>query len=267
MADKRGDVMIDDLINLEKCPIHDAAFRAKTKAALDRDGAVCLDQFLTSKALKQMVTAGREEQHRAYYTKGTHNVYLTPKNDELAQDHIFNRQVTSSKGCITTDQVPEDCGLHDIYFDEGFQSFIADIVGEDKVYPYDDPLSSINIHYASSGQELGWHFDNSSFAITLLLQKPVAGGVFEYVRDLRDADAGEMNFSGVEKVLDRDVPIETLDITPGTLVLFRGKNSMHRVTPTEGDVTRMLVVLAYNNVPGVALSENARMTFYGRLGT
>ena len=37
-------------------------------------------------------------------------------------------------------------------------------------YPYEDPLSSINIHYASEGQELGWHFDNSSFAITLLLE-------------------------------------------------------------------------------------------------
>ena len=133
------------------------------------------------------------------------------------------------------------------------------------MYPYEDPLSSINIHYASEGQELGWHFDNSSFAITLLLQKPEGGGSFEYVKDLRNADAGEMNFNGVKDVLDHKTVINTLDINPGTLVLFRGRNSMHRVTPTEGDITRMLVVLAYNNKPGVALSENARMTFYGRL--
>ena len=37
--------------------------------------------------------------------------------------------------------------------------------------------------------------------------------------------------------------------------------SLHRVTPTEGDVTRMLAVLAYNTQPGIALSETARMTF------
>ena len=43
------------------------------------------------------------------------------------------------------------------------------------------------------GKELNWHFDNSEFAITLLLQAPEAGGVFEYVRDLRDAEAGDMN--------------------------------------------------------------------------
>jgi hypothetical protein len=50
-------------------------------------------------------------------------------------------------------------------------------------------LSSINVHYADEGQELGWHFDNSEFAITLLLQAPQSGGQFEYVRDLRDAES------------------------------------------------------------------------------
>ena len=257
--------MIDHLINMNACPLYDPAFREHVKEELDQNGVVCLDNFLTPSALSAIVKAGMDEQNLAFYTQGTHNVYLTPQDDTLGEDHVFNRQVTSSKGCITTDQVPADCGLHDIYFNEDFQSFIAEVVDENKVYPYEDPLSSINIHYASEGQELGWHFDNSSFAITLLLQKPEGGGSFEYVKDLRNADAGEMNFNGVKDVLDHKTVINTLDINPGTLVLFRGRNSMHRVTPTEGDITRMLVVLAYNNKPGVALSENARMTFYGRL--
>ena len=76
----------------------------------------------------------------------------------------------------------------------------------------------------------------------------------------------DMNFLGVEKVLDGRHAPATLEVTPGTLVLFRGRNSMHRVTPTIGERTRILVVLAYNATPGVALSEAARMTFYGRLG-
>ena len=40
---------------------------------------------------------------------------------------------------------------------------------------------------------------------------------------------------------------------------------MHRVTPTEGSQERILVVLAYNSKPGISLSEEARMTFFGRL--
>ena len=74
-----------------------------------------------------------------------------------------------------------------------------------------------------------------------------------------------MNYSGVGAVLDGQHPVEKLAIEPGDLVLFRGRNALHRVTPTEGDITRMLVVLAYNARPDIALSESARMTFYGRL--
>ena len=51
----------------------------------------------------------------------------------------------------------------------------------------------------------------------------------------------------------------------GTLVLFRGKDAIHRVTPTIGNRTRILSVLAYNSKPGVQLSETARKTFFGKL--
>jgi len=139
------------------------------------------------------------------------------------------------------------------------------VLGEEQLYPYADKLSSINLHYASEGQELGWHFDNSSFAITLLIQKPQAGGVFEYVENLRNADAGDMNYAGVEKLLNKETEPKKLGIEAGDLVLFRGRNAIHRVTPTEGDTTRMLVVLAYNSQPDISLSETARMTFYGRI--
>jgi len=74
-----------------------------------------------------------------------------------------------------------------------------------------------------------------------------------------------MNYEGVAEVLDGKRDSKILQAGPGTLVMFRGRNAMHRVTPTIGDVTRMLVVLAYNSKPDIALSESARMTFYGRL--
>ena len=257
---------LNSIIDLTRHPINDLQWVAEIKTQLDDNGVVTLPGFLTSSALAEMIKAAEAEQHLAFYTSGSHNVYLTPKDNSLPDDHAFNRQVASSKGCITTDQVPKDCGLHDIYHDLSFQRFIAAVVGVPSVYPYADPLSSINIHYAAEDQELGWHFDNSSFAITLLLQAPEAGGVFEYVKDLRDAGQGEMNYEGVANVLDGKVPPQVLTIDPGTLVLFRGRNSMHRVTPTQGDRTRYLVVLAYNDQPGISLSENARMTFYGRLG-
>ena len=99
-----------------------------------------------------------------------------------------------------------------------------------------------------------------------MVQAALKGSEFEYVKNVRNADIGEMNFEGVNEVLDGKVKPETLSMDEGALVLFRGRNSMHRVTPNESDLTRMLVVLAYNSLPDIALSESARMTFYGRLG-
>ncbi|MGB5996841.1 MAG: hypothetical protein WBG31_05965 [Marinomonas sp.] len=75
----------------------------------------------------------------------------------------------------------------------------------------------------------------------------------------------DMNYDGVAEVLAGNRESKTLQAGAGTLVMFRGRNAMHRVTPVVGDITRMLVVLAYNSTPGMALSELAHMTFYGRL--
>ena len=257
---------LDQIINLDIHPIGDEAFGIECATTLERDGVLTLPQFLNADTIAALVNEAEATQDQAYFTASTHNVYLTPRNDALGDDHVFNRQVTSSKGCITTDQVPAGSALHSLYDSALFRQFIAKIVGEDALYEYADPLAGINVHYAGDGQELGWHFDNSKFAITLLLRAPEQGGAFEYVRDLRNADEGEMNFDGVEAVLDGNTPVDQLEIQPGTLVLFRGRNSMHRVTPTIGDTTRLLVVLAYNAEPGIALSESARMTFFGRLG-
>ncbi|MEM9656402.1 MAG: hypothetical protein AAGA65_30260, partial [Actinomycetota bacterium] len=155
----------------------------------------------------------------------------------------------------------------------------------------------------------GWHFDNSSFAVTMLLQAPDGGGSFDYVPDVRgnrpahpaggsvaedvgdtagehldpavghldpavgrldpaggrlDDAASSAEFQRVADVLDGRTAVSTLVFAPGDLVLFRGRNALHRVTPTEGPTTRLLAVLAFNDEPGVSLSASAMATFYGR---
>ena len=82
---------------------------------------------------------------------------------------------------------------------------------------------------------------------------------------MRGAEAGERNFTRVSDVLDGTTAPCELSMQAGTLVLFRGRNAMHRVTPTQGRWQRLLAVLAYNTSPDVALSESARQTFFGRL--
>lgn len=256
---------LNDIIDLKSHPIRDTQFVARAAATLDRDGVLVLPGFIAPSALDAMLSEARAGQDKAYFCAQEHSVYLSPPDDSLPAEHPVNRQVVSSKGCICDDDIGAASPLRALYDDPDFRAFVASVTGETALHSYADPLSSINIHYAERGQELGWHFDNSSFAITLLIQKPDAGSAFEYVKDMRNADAGDMNPDGVAALLDGRSTPQRLEMEPGTLVLFRGRNSIHRVAPNESDRTRMLAVLAYNNTPGVALSESARMTFYGRL--
>ena len=257
--------MLADLIDLDTYPVGDADFLARCADTLDTTGVLALSDFIRPDALTQMQAEAEAGLSQAYFCDQDHSVYLTPDDPAYGPIHPANVKVTSSKGCICDDVVPVTSPLRALYASPAFRAFVSGVTGQAELHPYADPLSSINIHYAGRGQELGWHFDNSSFAITLLIQKPDAGSRFEYVKDLRDAASGEMNFDGVADLLEGRTTPDVLQMEPGTLVLFRGRNSIHRVSPNESDRMRMLAVLAYNDTAGVALSENARMTFYGRL--
>lgn len=238
---------------------------SQCKKELEEKGVVALHDFLDENVVQELVMEALAKMPDAYYTSSKHNVYLTPQSEEFPPDHVHNVQLSSGKGCIQDDQIGTKSKLRLLYQNDAFRKFVAYVVDETELYQYADTLASINIHYASAGQNLNYHFDNSEFAITLLLQKPEDGGLFQYVRDVRDAERGDMNYAMVEKVLNNEVEPTTLTMLPGTLVLFRGRNSIHRVTPTIGETTRILCVLAFNSEPGVSLSESARMTFFGRL--
>ena len=253
-------------LDLDRHPIDDESYITRCRDVLGRDGALVLHGFARRDTIEQIVAQSSPLEGEAFYADTTHNVYLTPADPAFASDHPFNRQVESSKGLIADDQIPPDSPLRDIYDDASFRTFLCGVLDVDQIYPYSDDLSSINVHFAAEGMELGWHFDNSSFAVTMLLQAPQRGARFEHVPAVRDADAGEMAYEEVQRVLDGEATVRTLHFQPGDLVLFRGRDAIHRVTPTEGETTRILVVFAYNDRPGVALSESALATFYGRAG-
>jgi hypothetical protein len=254
------------IVNLNVYALGDADLQVQCKQQLDKHGALVLDGFLTEHARERILTESKNKQSLAYFTQQKHNVYISDQDPDFTDEHPRNILVDSSKGCITDDVVDGDSPLRVLYGSPLFRAFLCAVLGEAELFPYADTLSSINVHYAGEGQELGWHFDNSEFATTLLIQKPEAGGEFEYISEMQFKENGERNYDPVGALL-RGTPEEdpvALAIEPGSLVLFRGRNAVHRVTPVAGKTTRVLVVFAYNTEPGIGLSESARKTFYGR---
>ena len=257
--------MLEQNVDLARHPIDDAGYRTTCRNELARTGVLVLARFFTDDAVGRVVDefSGREDQ--AFYAGSTHNVWLTDPNPSLGDDHVFNRQVTSTKGLIADDQISDRSALKVVYSDSRFQRFVAEVVGLHQVHPYADPMSSVNMHFQRDGEELGWHFDNSAFAVTAPFQMPESGGVFEYVPALRNSATDDQNYDGVEAVLDGDQAVQQLTLGPGDLVVFRGRDALHRVTPSRGERTRLLAVFAFNEQPGVRLSDSAMTTFYGRV--
>ena len=93
-------------------------------------------------------------------------------------------------------------------------------------------------------------------------------------RDLITDSKFIRNYVLAERLIDRDIisriisgskKPNKLNADNGTLILFYGRNYLHRVTPVESEIPRILITLNYNEENNVELSENARMTFFGRL--
>ncbi|WP_025900062.1 HalD/BesD family halogenase [Sneathiella glossodoripedis] len=256
---------LEQIINHRDYPISDPQFIDRQKQALDKNGIIVLENFISPRAVETIRTEGLSNEDLVYAKTERHTVYLSPTDKTFPDQHIRNQLVISSKGCLTDDQIGESSPLKILYRSTDFKNFLCSVLREENLYPYADPLSSVNLHFAKTGQELGWHYDNSSFAITLMIQPADQGGEFEFVKNTRSAENNDMGYETTEKVLNGDLSTEKLSLGAGTLVLFRGRNSLHRVRPNLGERTRMLAVLAYNSEPGISLSEEARKTFYGRI--
>jgi hypothetical protein len=258
-----------DLINLTRYPLMEpegAVCRALVREGQGRlagEGALALPGFVTREAVALMRAEAEALLSRAYFCAQGHNPYLVPDDPALAPTHPRNRRQTSDKGCLADDLIPGDSALRALYDWPGLRRFIAAVLGAEALYPYEDPLGSLNINVFEAGQQLGWHFDNADFAVTLMIQPAQAGGIYEYVPAIRSPDSE--NFDAVGRALDggRD-GVQTLDMDAGALVLFRGRTALHRVTPVEGARPRLIAVLSYDTRPGVTLTEHTRRIFYGR---
>jgi hypothetical protein len=67
-------------------------------------------------------------------------------------------------------------------------------------------------------------------------------------------------------LLGADPEARILELSPGTLNVFRGRNTAHRVTAIKGKRDRIIAVLSYFERPGVNFTAEERIGFYGRAG-
>ena len=252
-------------INLETHPLNDPIYMNICKKKIHKESILVLKNFLTNDCLNELILESLNLENKAFYCSQNHTILLTKPSDSINNNDPLNTEVVSDKGCVPHDLIKENSKLNVIYKSAIFKNFLKKVLNLKFLYPYSDKLSSINYNYYQKTQQLGWHFDNASFAITLMIQSAETGGDFEYVSKGRDFNNNYIDKQYLTKILNSSIKPKKINANAGTLVLFYGRNYLHRVTPVTSKKPRILVTLNYNEEKGIKLSENARLTFFGRI--
>ena len=259
----------DDAVDLDRYPIGDPAspaYRELVRECRDQlrgQGVAQLAGFLTPAAVSQMLALASQLAGQAWASDQTHTVYFEPADDSAGPDHPRALLQHSAKKAIAYDQIPVGAPIRRLYDSDHLTAFISAVLSKPALYRSADPLDALEIAIFGDGDELGWHFDNSEFSVTVMYQQAAAGGHFDYYPRLRNEH--DENYQDVQKILHGNGDgVLRLPSSPGTLAVFRGQHALHRVTPVIGSRPRINSVLTYGEHPGMKLTEVTQKLFYGR---
>jgi hypothetical protein len=238
---------------------------SEVRTSLEQDGSCTLPDFVDAETLAEMAAQANSITHLAY--AGPTEVtpyffnYRLGEGEVLPDDHPLKRNGKRNLAQVATDLIPEDSLLSRLHHSQLMRDFLAAVIGE-PVYRNRDPYQSLNISVMDEGGCQQWHFDAGNMVTTLLLQEPEGGGIFEYVPGIRSET--DENFDEVKSVLDgRSEGVLQNRLRAGTLSLFRGHYSMHRVTPVTGQRKRLQAILGYSTRPDMIGNRESSILHYG----
>ena len=256
-----------DLIDLKKYPINKSNQQKRKllkqiHTDLEKNGCAVLKNFLTIKAIKLITREANKVSHLGHRSFNKTNPYFTKDDISLPKDDPRRQFYKRSNNFISADNFPKNSTLRTIFDFPYFDSFIKYCVREENFYRYADPLADVIINMAEEGNGFPWHFDTNDFTVTIAIQNAENGGEFEYVPKIRNKDE---NFEEVKKVLNgSSKKIISIELQPGDLQIFFGRNSIHRVAPLIGKKPRYVAIFSYVGEPGMIGSPERTKQLYGK---
>jgi len=255
------------MINTRRYDLNDRALIASCVQQMSTQGVCVLPDFLTAEAVEVLRRQSDALASQAFRSASRATPYLGPADESFAEGHPCNTITQSSVEVVAYDQFAHEDGLRALYEWDPLLAFIRECLGLERLFRYADPFGALNLAVMRDGDSLGWHFDMTDFVVSIAIQSSSRGGHFENAKQIRSSD--QPNYESIQNVLQGQSPelIRTEPMTPGTLMLFNGRWSMHRVTSIEGDVPRYVALLAYDTKPGTDSTDTLKMSRYGRLAS
>jgi len=258
-----------EFIDVERYPIANpgaarTALIGQLRAAIGRDGCAVLPGFFRAERLPELVAECDRVAPYGHRNFSRTNPYFTADRPELPPTHPLRRFYDRSNAFVPADHFGDDSILRAIYEWPAFAPFVQAALGETDFHRYADPLADVIVNLAEEGGGFPWHFDTNNYTVTLAIQNAEHGGDFEYSPNLRTPT--DEHYAGVEAVLDGDPSlIRTLRLQPGDLQIFKGRYSLHRVTPLAGPTPRNVGIFSFVEVEGMVGSPERTMELYGRV--
>ena len=260
---------IAQVVDLDRYPIHeDGEARTHLVSSVQKDvrsvGCAVIKQFVKPSAIPALVAEGDKVSHLGHRNFNRTNPYFTQLPADLPDTHPLRRFYDRSNAFVPADNFGEDSIIRSLYEWPAFAPFIQEVLEEPSFYRYADPLADVVINLAEEGNGFPWHFDTNNYTVTLAIQNAEHGGEFEFSPNLRTPT--DENYDGVGRVLDGDQTlIHTLHLEPGDLQIFKGRYSLHRVTPLSGPTMRYVAIFSFTEMEGVVGSPERTKQLYGRV--
>jgi hypothetical protein len=257
------------LVDLDRYPLHEPAsntYRAVVERARDQireQGAAEIEGFVSPAGVATLVADADALAPRAHPSGGQGTAYLEFPDFSLPADHPRLHFADYRVRAVAYDITPLASPLRLLYEWDPMKDLIEAVLDRGPIYRYADPFGALNLAVMGEGDQLQWHFDQTDFVVSLAIQSAESGGDFEVVPRIRSAV--DERYDDVAAVLEGDrARVETLPMRPGTLLVFEGRHSLHRVSPVQGRRWRHVGLLAYDTKPGTMGSDLLRADRYGR---
>jgi hypothetical protein len=259
-----------DLVDLERYPVtapgspRGREVLAQLRRARAERGVATLDGFLRPEAVEAICRETEALLPKAHREDVRGHPYLGLPDPAYPEGHPRRAALRSRTWVIAYDLLPRDSLARALYEWDPLMDFVGEILERRPLYRFADPMGALNLAVMVEGDEQCWHYDSTDFVVSLALQASRGGGLFECAAGVRSAE--DENYEEVARVIAGRAParVEVYPMTPGTLMLFHGRHSLHRVSPVEGEVPRYVGLLAYDTKPGTDSSDLLKLVRYGR---
>ncbi len=258
-------------INLDDYPLHDREGEKwldlvrGVKEELSEKGCSVLPKFVRGDALKTLEAEGVSVAPHAYRQLETVNAYNIDIDADLPEMHPGKITFEKGNAFVARDLIPDHFIISKLFTSAQFKAFIADCFDMEEIYELADPLAALCLNVLDPGRSHPWHFDKNEFTVSMLTKAPDRGGVFEYCPNIRSTE--DENFEAVRSVItdSGEEYVSRLNLNPGDLQLFKGRFSLHRVTPVTGHKERHTAIFAYSSTPDVVGYPERTRQLFGRV--